>query len=322
MFVAIMYSVSCRHTTGKDGTSVSEVRKNATIGLILAVTFGLGWIFGLLGTSSLPIAVSLPSVYLFTILVGTQGLLTFVLRVLRSHDVRNEWKKWFYALTCRKDSFPKSSHQNPNLRHMQGSSSDTVRRGRPHTSTFRPGSTSLTSESSDTLRSRGHHSDTMHRAIQLHQLESVTEEVESIIEEPPATIPQVRKLTVIENRHIADDLESGAALVTSQLESIIEEPPAAIPQVRKLTVIENRQITDDLESGTPVLVTSQLEPSVPLSPALTQELQPIRQKTENLQVDCGEDSPDNTADTWSEWIEGDAEVTETIFINFSAETKL
>ena len=278
MFVAIMYSVSSRRITGKDGTSKNEVRKNAMIGLILAVTFGLGWIFGLLGTTSLPREIRFPSVIVFTILVGTQGLLIFVLRVLRSSDVRNEWKKWFYTLTCRKDS-----HQNRNLRHMQGSSSDTVRRGRPHTSTFRPGSTSLTSESSDTLRSRGHHSDTMHRAVQLHQLESVTEE---IIEEPPVTIPQVRKLTVIENKHIADDL------------GLHESAP----------------------------VTSQLEPSAPLSPVLTllsQELQPRTIVLENARVDCVDDSADNApdnADSWSELIEGDTEVTETVFVNFNAET--
>ena len=164
MFVLIMHSISCRHTGTKDGGKKNEFRKNALIGLILAVTFGLGWIFGLLGTTSLPPAVSLPSVYLFTILVGTQGLLIFVLRVLRSQDVRNEWKKWFYRMKSHKQS----SHQKNKHHHMQGSGSDTLQRDRYHitSSAYPPKSTTLTTEVSDTLHSRGYYSDTLCRAAQ------------------------------------------------------------------------------------------------------------------------------------------------------------
>ena len=266
-----MHSISCRHTNTEDGSKKSEFRRNALIGLILAVTFGLGWIFGLLGTTSVPDAVRLPSVYLFTILVGTQGLLIFVLRVLRANDVRNEWKKWFYKLTCRMDSYSKSSHPKAKHSGLQGSSGATLQGEQHHISTK---STTLTSDSSGTLHSRGY---------------SMTEEVDATLEELPATFPQVRKLTVIENRQIADSL-------------------------------------DLHESGVPALVTSELlEPSIPLSPltALSgQQLQSIRQRAVvfgNIQVDCEEDRPDN-ADSWSEWIEGDVEATETVFYNFGTET--
>ena len=288
MFVLIMHSISCRHAAVRDGGKRSEFRKNALIGLILAVTFGLGWIFGLLGTTSLPPEVRLPNVYLFTILVGTQGLLTFVLRVLRSQDVRNEWKKWFYTLTCRLGSDAQSSHHKNKHHHVQGSSSDSYRRERHlvSTSSTYPSTTTLSTEASDTLRSRGYNS---HRAVQ-HQLDSLTEEVDATI----------------------------------------DEPPAAIPQVRKLMVIQNRQVTDTLDlhqSGVLPLAASQLQLSLPLSPPNAMSLpgqqpQPIEQRAvvfENAEVSGGQDSPDN-ADSWSEWIEGDAEVTETIFFNFSAET--
>ena len=280
-----MHSISCRHTNMDDGSKKSEFRRNALVGLILAVTFGLGWIFGLLGTTDLPNAVRLPSVYLFTILVGTQGLLIFVLRVLRSNDVRSEWKKWFYILTCRIDSYSKSSHLKAKHSGLQGSSGATLQGEQHHISSK---STTLTSDSSGTLHSHGYSSDTLRRAVQ-HQLDSVTEEVDATIEESPATFPQVRKLTVIENRQIADSL-------------------------------------DLHESGVPALVTSELlEPSIPLSPltALSgQQLQSIRQRAVvfgNIQVDCEEDRPDN-ADSWSEWIEGDVEATETVFYNFGTET--
>ena len=183
-----MHSISCRHTNTEDGSKKSEFRRNALIGLILAVTFGLGWIFGLLGTTSLPDAVRLPSVYLFTILVGTQGLLIFVLRVLRSNDVRNEWKKWFYTLTCRMDSYSKSSHLKAKRSDLQGSSSGALRREQRHISTK---STTLTLDSSGTLHSRGYSSDTLCRAVP-HQLDSVTEEVDATVEEPLAIFLFVR----------------------------------------------------------------------------------------------------------------------------------
>jgi len=111
-------------------------------------------------------------------------------------------------------------------------------------------------------------------------------------------------------------------------DATIDEPLVTIPQVRMLTVIENRQIADGLdfhESRAPAPVTSELEPSIPMSSELTlpgSQLQLIRQRAvafENIQTDYGEDNSDD-ADSWSEWIEGDAEATETVFFNFSADT--
>ena len=188
------------------------------------------------------------------------------------------------------DSYAQSSHHKNKHHHVQGSSSDTYQRERhlvSTSSTYPPKSTAtLSTEASDTLRSRGCNS---HRAVQ-HQLDSLTEEVDATIDEPPAAIHQVRKLMVIQNRQVTDTL-------------------------------------DLLQSGVPPLAASQLRLSLPLSPPNAMSLpgqqpQLIEQRAvvfENAEVSCGQDSPDN-ADSWSEWIEGDAEVTETVFFNFSAET--
>jgi len=82
------------------------------------------------------------------------------------------------------------------------------------------------------LHSRGHYSDTLHRTSQ-HQLESVIEEVDATIEEPPATIHQVQKLTVIENTQTADDVDlhvsSAPAPDPSELKPSMTIPLKQIP---------------------------------------------------------------------------------------------
>ena len=67
--------------------------------------FGLGWAFGLIGTSSLPSGVYIPAQYIFSIFIGGQGVLIFVLHTVRSADAREEWKRWWYMITCRADEY-------------------------------------------------------------------------------------------------------------------------------------------------------------------------------------------------------------------------
>ena len=97
MFIFIMASI-CKHTKGADhkkGNKVNTIRKNVVIALTLATIFGLGWGIGLAATSG-PIAeLSLTFQIVFSILVGLQGTLIFVLHGVRNKDVRNLWKQCF-----------------------------------------------------------------------------------------------------------------------------------------------------------------------------------------------------------------------------------
>lgn len=106
MFVVIMASL-CRHsikTAGqKDNKSV--VARYLFIAMVLSLLFGLGWVFGLIGTSSLPQGISIPAQYLFSIFIGLQGVLVFILHAIRSPDSREEWKRWWYSITCRADQY-------------------------------------------------------------------------------------------------------------------------------------------------------------------------------------------------------------------------
>ena len=144
MFVIILVSV-LRHGTKKDGkeSKMKRLMKKAIITLVLAIMFGIGWIFGIL--SSIPVAAfSIPARVLFVIIVAFQGLLIFLLHPCRTKDAHEEWKKWFHILTCRLQTYQnqlKQSKQSKNQSSDHSSSTSNTfnpnRRGssQPH---YRP----------------------------------------------------------------------------------------------------------------------------------------------------------------------------------------
>ena len=98
MFIIIMASI-CKHTKGADhkkGINVDSIKKNIVIALTLATIFGLGWGIGLASTTKLPIKeLALAFQIIFSLLVGFQGVLIFLLHGVRNKDVRNLWKQCF-----------------------------------------------------------------------------------------------------------------------------------------------------------------------------------------------------------------------------------
>ena len=69
-------------------------KESLFIAISLAVFFGLGWGFGLLATSSSIKGITFTFQVLFSIFVGLQGLLLFILRGLRNPDARRVWRKF------------------------------------------------------------------------------------------------------------------------------------------------------------------------------------------------------------------------------------
>ena len=106
MFFIILFSV-LRHGIKKDGKErkLQKLRKKAIITIVLVVMFGMGWIFGILGSSGIPVYISYPCQIVFVVVVGFQGLLIFILHPCRSKDAREEWKKWYYYFTCRRNTY-------------------------------------------------------------------------------------------------------------------------------------------------------------------------------------------------------------------------
>ena len=100
MFIGIMISI-CRHTRSKGtlkgstpgGMSLRDLRKTFFVTMTLGVVLGLGWGFGLVATSSGVVALTFAFQVIFSIFVGSQGVLMFVFHGLRNKDFRNFWRR-------------------------------------------------------------------------------------------------------------------------------------------------------------------------------------------------------------------------------------
>ena len=109
MFIVIMVAL-CMHSrktavmSAKDPNMRSVIAKHLLIAVVLSLLFGLGWAFGLIGTSSLPQEAYTPAQYIFSIFMGIQGVVIFLLHTIRSQEAREEWKKWWYTVTCRRNT--------------------------------------------------------------------------------------------------------------------------------------------------------------------------------------------------------------------------
>ena len=89
----------------------SNPRKKAFIVFVLALMFGIGWAFDILGSEDSD-ALSIVFQFLFIIIVGLQGLFIFLLHPCRSKDALNLWKKRFCGVNCmHHDEARKSSIQ-------------------------------------------------------------------------------------------------------------------------------------------------------------------------------------------------------------------
>ena len=73
--------------------------------MILSINFGLGWGLGLAATAELPRELYLVFAYMFSLFVGMQGFLIFLLHCARSSIARNFWAYIFYIVClCKKQS--------------------------------------------------------------------------------------------------------------------------------------------------------------------------------------------------------------------------
>ena len=133
MFVIIMASI-CKHTRGadhKEGHKIDTIKKNIVIALILATIFGLGWGIGFAATSGPVRQLTFAFQIIFSILVGLQGMLIFVLHGIRNKDVCMLWKQCFTQIGGKYIissifSTTKSSSAGPQSLHGANSASGTM----------------------------------------------------------------------------------------------------------------------------------------------------------------------------------------------------
>ncbi len=95
-------------------------KKNLIIAMCLSVVLGLGWGLGLASTSFGLVELSFPFQVIFSIFVGSQGVLIFIFYGLRSTDFRQTWIKLFSCCKSNTDNFASFEKGSTNQRGVSG----------------------------------------------------------------------------------------------------------------------------------------------------------------------------------------------------------
>ena len=101
IIIVTLLRKSFKSDVKKKQENISFIRQQLVIVTTLSVLFGLGWGIGLFATQDIHNNKAVRDVFaaLFVIVTTFHGLLIFIMHCLRSKDVRNVWKHWFYGAT-------------------------------------------------------------------------------------------------------------------------------------------------------------------------------------------------------------------------------
>ena len=105
VFIMIMVSLAKRSMNFKEKVDFKDkfesVKKQMTIAVGLATLFGLGWGFGLAASGTTVKGVTFTFQLLFSLFVGLQGVILFVLHGVRKQEARGQWKEWFTKVSSK-----------------------------------------------------------------------------------------------------------------------------------------------------------------------------------------------------------------------------
>ena len=103
IFVSLLRKKATKETS--KNSSTTKLKQNFIIALTLSLLFGLGWGFGLVATTRIPVKeISYTLQTIFVLLTCFQGLLIFIMHCVRSKEANKQWKSWVYIFTCHKVS--------------------------------------------------------------------------------------------------------------------------------------------------------------------------------------------------------------------------
>ena len=100
IFVSLVHKTFQPHV--RDVRSKKDnIFQQLIIAVTLSVLFGLGWGIGLLATQDIHTNKTVRDLFaaLFVIITAFHGLFIFIMQCLRSNEVKNNWKQWFFNIT-------------------------------------------------------------------------------------------------------------------------------------------------------------------------------------------------------------------------------
>ena len=110
VFAVITTSLFMRKIPSQDKKQrIKRVKQNIVVAIGLSVLFGLGWGFGLTATSSSSKEVTFVFQVIFSVFVGAQGIVIFILHGLRSQESRKVWENLCICLSFKGEYHPSSS---------------------------------------------------------------------------------------------------------------------------------------------------------------------------------------------------------------------
>ena len=80
---------------------LKSVKKQVAIAVGLATLFGLGWGFGLAASGTTVNELTFTFQLLFSLFVGLQGVILFVLHGVRKPEARGQWKVWLTKISSK-----------------------------------------------------------------------------------------------------------------------------------------------------------------------------------------------------------------------------
>ena len=80
---------------------LKSVKKQVAIAIGLATLFGLGWGFGLAASGTTVNELTFTFQLLFSLFVGLQGVILFVLHGVRKPEARGQWKVWLTKVSSK-----------------------------------------------------------------------------------------------------------------------------------------------------------------------------------------------------------------------------
>lgn len=79
----------------------SRVQKYTAALCILSIFFAVAWVFALIGTRDVPMAVHEIAQYIFAVFITLHAVFTLILHTLRTPEVKQVWMRLWYLVTCK-----------------------------------------------------------------------------------------------------------------------------------------------------------------------------------------------------------------------------